>query len=240
MRILSLLITLCFTVSVSAYDVVLKSGKRIQGIRIGEDNLTIQMKDQRDGTLLSIKKSVVDLVATDQANQNQQRSVQADPVQEQEGRVPKTIVEIAEETRKARTGKAPLLTNGDVPQDGSVSVFGSSDSTRFATMPANESNIPGKDERYWRKEAATFRRELSTIREKLISADARCLKARERASTRLAGSHKKAENLLVLMETPVECAQRDETEQQLHDSEARLYDFEERARRAQVPWQWIE
>jgi hypothetical protein len=81
---------------------------------------------------------------------------------------------------------------------------------------------------------------MSNLRERKISADASCAKARERVTAKMSKPGRSPANVLMLFEDPSECVRAKEIERQWKEAQQRWDDFEESARKSEVPWQWIE
>jgi hypothetical protein len=219
-----------------AYIVVLLSGKEIHGTLLGEDRITIQLRDV-SGVVLSIKKSRIDLDATALANPViKTDDARAEPIVEQ---LPeKTVVDIAREVRKSRHGQSRIYTRADLDHVPEISV---GDEISDELTDNVKSGAEAKDdEKFWRKSAADFRKEISKLRERKISAQFSCRKALEKRDVSIYGGSKRPSNLNSSFDEPAECERLRAIESQLEDAEWRLEEFTERARKAEVPWSWIE
>ena len=239
MRTISfLLLILVFCQLSFGYTVILKSGKKMEGTWIGEDSFTLQMKDNT-GILLSFRKSVLDLEAMKTVNESSHPETL--PVQETTIRWGKaesekpSLVELAQETKKKRGVPSRTLTLGDLRDAPELSVLGS-DGPAFATVESTP--VPREDE--WRSASRALRKDLDSLRDRKISAGAACSKAREKLATKLSKPHRNSVNLLPLFEDPAECLRASEIDRQLRDAERRWEEHEDRARKAEVPWQWLE
>jgi hypothetical protein len=78
------------------------------------------------------------------------------------------------------------------------------------------------------------------VREKLAGLEESCGQARQKSNSQRAKPHKKAIDLLSVLEEPAACKKQQELLNQLEDAQNRWDDFEIRARRAGVPWSWLE
>jgi len=219
-----------------AYTVVLLSGKQIRGTLLGEDRITIQLRDL-SGVVLSIKKSSIDLDATQQANPViKTDETPPEPIAEL---VPaKTVVDIARELRESRHGQSRLYTRADLDH---VPEISAGEETSDEITADAKSGIESKDdEKFWRKSAADFRKELAKLRERKISAQFSCRKALEKRDASIYGGSKRPSNLNSGFNEPAECERLRAIESQLEDAEWRWEEFTERARKAEIPWSWIE
>jgi hypothetical protein len=219
-----------------AYTVVLLSGKQIRGTLVGEDKVTIQLRDV-SGVVLSIKKSRLDLDATQQAN----AVIKSDQVRSEivAAELPeKNLVDIAREVRESRHGQSRIYTRADLDRVPEIS-SGQEISDEFSNNV--KTAIEAKDdEKFWRKAATDFRKELSKLRERKISAQFSCRKALEKRDASIYGGSKRPSNLNSGFDEPAECERLTAIESQLEDTEWRWEEFTERARKAEVPWSWIE
>lgn len=237
MRLISfLVVSLFITLVADAYTVVLNSGKQLYGTLIGHDSATIQLRDPY-GVVLSIKKSIVDLPATEWANSFVQKSEKPRDVVIPGPPPEKSVVEIAHEVRTARKGNSRLYTKDDLNSMPEISTS-NGDGNSYDPVPARSE--PELDESYWRKTAASFRKQLSSLKEKKISTEFSCQKAREKRSRQIYGGNKRPSNLNDAFEEPAECKRFEEIQAQLNEAEWRWDEFTERARRSSVPWSWIE
>jgi hypothetical protein len=218
-----------------AYTVVLLSGKELCGTLLGEDRVTIQLRDV-SGVILSIKKSRIDLDATADANPVVKAKAAAAKVVAEEPE--KTIVDIAREVRESRHGESRLYTRADLDEMPEISVGEEMSGDTSSDVKAE--NKPKDDEAFWRKSADKFRKELSKLRERKISAQYSCRKANEKRDASIYGGSKRPSNLNSAFDEPAECEKLRAIESQLEDTEWRWEEFTERARKAEVPWSWIE
>jgi hypothetical protein len=219
-----------------AYTVVLVSGKQIQGTFLGDDTTTVQLRDL-SGVVLSIKKSRIDQDATSQANP----VIKTEPaVLEHFAAKPaeKTVVDIAREVRESRHGQSRVYTRADLDHVPEIST-----GEQISDEISNNVETAGKakeDEAFWRKAASDFRKELSKLRERKISAQFSCRKAHEKRDAAVHGGSRHPTNLNSAFDEPAECERLKAVESQLEDAEWRWEEFTERARKAEVPWSWIE
>lgn len=226
MRVLSFLVlSFLFHSSCFAYIVVLKSGKRLVGNLLGEDATTLQLKDP-SGIVLSFKKSLLNEDAMSIANAN-------------------TAAEEMQADQKTQTKPdVRVYKNEDVNQMPELSIL-ESDSTESPYPEFKEEDAPGmradpKVERSWRSRAVALQKELSRLREKKIQVEASCEQSRQNANAQLTTPQKKPVNILALLDRSTACKMLDEIAHQLEDAEERWIDFETEARRAEVPWQWLD
>src|SRR5262245_55373768 len=225
MRVLSFLVLSFFFHSFCfAYVVILKSGKRIEGQLLGEDSTTLQLKDA-GGIVLSFKKSLIDEAATNSAN---------------------TALEKNDSKNFSPSLKPSkhVYTNDDISRMPELSVIeGDTQASPYTNVDELETPLTRadpKEERSWRNRAASLKKELARLRERRIQAEASCEKSRQNASNRLASPQKKPVNMLSIFEQSSACKMLEEIGRQIQDAEERWDDFETEARRAEVPWQWLD
>lgn len=226
MRMLPFLL-LCFVIHSScfAYTVILKSGKRIAGTLIGQDQSTLQLKD-RSGILISFNKAGLDIPAMNAANQ---------PISHSPNNGSSQRKESARTYTKDDLEKMPVL--GIVEGDSQEPIDPDPE------IEAGKSTAPSfsaKEEKSWRSRAVSLKKELAKLREKRIEAEAKCEQSRENLSSRLTTPQRKPINMLPLFGKPTACKMLEELTQQLDEAEERWDIFETEARRAEVPWQWLE
>jgi hypothetical protein len=222
----------------NAYTVVLLSGKQLSGALLGEDKTSIQLRDV-SGVVLSIKKSRIDFDATERAN----------PIITTEPATPeaviqqpaeKTLVDIAREVRENRSGEARIYTRADLDRVPEISVGEQSEVFDESSGNAKSESNAKDDEAFWRKSAADFRKQLAKLRERKIAAQFSCRKALEKRDASIYGGSKRPSNLNSAFDEPAECERLRAIESQLKDAEWHWEEFTERARKAEIPWSWIE
>ena len=237
MRLLSFLLVsfLCANFC-QAYTVVLLSGKQICGTLLGEDGITVQLRDV-SGVVLSIKKTRIDADATSRLNQS--TNIEQPPPEPEIQQPPeKRLVDIAREVRENRNGQARIYTRADLERVPEIS-SGDEISDEIGEVSKSESDVKD-NERFWRKSATNFRKELSKLRERRISAQFSCRKAQQKQDASIYGGSKRPSDLNSAFEEPAECERLRAIESQLEDVEWRWEEFTERARKAEIPWSWIE
>jgi hypothetical protein len=223
-----------------AYNVILLSGKQISGTLLGEDRTSIQLRDL-SGVVLSIKKSRIDPGATEKANpiNNIAARISKEAISDQQ--IPeKTLVDIAREVRESRNGQSRIYTRADLDHVPEISIGEESDSLDERSGDAKSESDLKDNESFWRKSATDLRKELAKLRERKISAQFSCRKALEKRDGAIYGGAKRPSNLNSAFEEPPECERFRSIESQLEDAEWHWEDFTERARKAEVPWSWIE
>lgn len=239
MRTISFLILVfLFVHPLFAYTVILKSGKRIEGTFIAEDKATLQIKDSR-GVILSFKRELLDLDFMARENAKSE----SDPPKPTEDAVTVRkhsreidLVAFAEQTQKERTGSARVVTTADLDSAPELTILGTEDEPH----PDEVTQPTDRDEQRWRKEAVNLKKEISRLREKRISLEVSCQNAGQRLSERRTRPSREPVPLLPSFEKPPECERLEEIDDQLEEAQMRLENFEERARRAEIPWQWLE
>jgi hypothetical protein len=114
------------TQSLSAFTVIFKSGKKMEGTLLWDDGDTLRFKD-RNGILYSLKRSVLDIAAMREANpQSVDESADtkvSEAEREKSSSMPSSLAQIAERERSRRTGKAPLLTDQDLDKTAPLAVI---------------------------------------------------------------------------------------------------------------------
>jgi hypothetical protein len=230
-----LLLTIVCIQSPSLFTVVLKSGRTVKGTRVSEDSSSIQIKDN-NGVVLSFRKTILDLKAMDAANKQLEFSHdETDRALAQE--TPKTLVELATETKKNRNGTARVLTNQDLDGAPQITILGSAQPERNRI---DSSSVPSKEERYWRNAATELREDIAKLQERRISAETSCENAREKKVEQRSTPHKINVDFFSLYDEPAECKKLQLLDRQLDEARSRMESFEDQARHAGVPWQWLE
>lgn len=233
--------TLCFLLpvflfasSLHAYTIVLKNGRRCSGDLISDSGSTYQLHDSATGVFLSFKKEQVDAVATTAAN-TPPKSPQPAAAGASE-RVTRGVADLAERLREQRTGRARVYTTSDLARTPEVSISGSQtplqDVAAVSSASLNESE--------WRNEARKFRKELESAEDRATAAQSACDKAQANGKAAVVAPHDKPVQLQSLMRPPQECTRASELNDRAADARERLLQFQERARRAGVPWSWLE
>ncbi|MCI0615330.1 hypothetical protein L0244_20245 [bacterium] len=108
----------------SAFTIIFKSGKRMEGTLLWDDGDTLRFKD-RNGVLYSLKRSVLDLSAMREANPDSvPKPGEKVPEKKQEHTVMQSsLAEIAQRERQRRTGNARVFTNEDLDKMTSLAVI---------------------------------------------------------------------------------------------------------------------
>ena len=220
-----------------AYTVVLLSGKQLSGALLGEDKTSIQLRDV-SGVVLSIKKSRIDFDATERVNRITTK--QAPPETAIQQPPEKTLVDIAREVRENRSGEARTYTRADLDRVPEISVGEQSEVFDESSGNAKSESKAKDDEAFWRKSATDYRKQLAKLRERKISAQFSCRKALEKRDASIYGGSKRPSNLNSAFDEPAECERLRAIESQLDDTEWHWEEFTERARKAEIPWSWLE
>jgi hypothetical protein len=215
------------------YTVVLTSGKTIRGTFVSEQQDTIVIKDTH-GVLISFKKNKLDLQAMSVTNQSDRAVNSHNGASKRKS--PPSIVDLAAETRRRRTGNAKTVNLDHLDQNANVSVFGSEKPEHSSTSTIGKRTV----EQEWQSRLWTMKKEVNRLREKVIVADAACEESREKQyAARTTPSRKPVELMSTYKETP-QCRKSSELTKQLQEAESRLDSAREEARRAGVPWQTLE
>ena len=159
-KLLSVLCLFLCAHAASAYTVVLKSGKKVDGTVLREDEATIQIKGD-DGITLRLNKNSIDAVATNAANP-------ATAVKSQIQRQPAPQTHQDSKTQESKSDKNRVFTNEDVKDMPEVSILGSP-----VQRPAvgSDSEKDGKDgrgpnETCWRTSAIRLRKRKAIAQER--------------------------------------------------------------------------
>jgi hypothetical protein len=121
---LLLIIALFIPIHVSAFTIIFKSGKRMEGTLLWDDGDTLRFKD-RNGILFSLKRSVLDVSAMRDANPDSiPKPGEKVPEKKEEHTLRQSsLAEIAQRERSRRTGTARVFTNEDLDKMTSLAVI---------------------------------------------------------------------------------------------------------------------
>lgn len=114
--VICLALFLFFSSQLCAVTVILKSGKKITGDLISEDQSVIRLR-ANDGTVYSLNMVHIDRIATAEANQKEDESAAADVEPKKEEVIssrPSSLAEAAADARQNRTGAARVYTEADL------------------------------------------------------------------------------------------------------------------------------
>jgi hypothetical protein len=119
-----LIIALLFPIHASAFTIIFKSGKRMEGTLLWDDGDTLRFKD-RNGVLYSLKRSALDLGAMREANpESVAKPGEKVPEKKEEPAVMQSsLAEIAQRERLRRTGTARVFTDQDVDKTAPLTVI---------------------------------------------------------------------------------------------------------------------
>ncbi|PWT92926.1 MAG: hypothetical protein C5B54_02705 [Acidobacteria bacterium] len=193
-----------------AHYIVLKSGKRIEGDIVQEDATTVHVK-QPDGVIITLKKDQLDLSATFMENETAARE-QAQT--KQSTQTEKNL----KQTQTKKAGSTQTFTNEDVKKMPEISVLGTSDSASAEGKQHGNlktSNQQSHGENIWRAQA-------KKLHEKRLAAEEYC-KRRYRTTERQETNESSFDP---------NCPAIVEVNKQIDE-------LKERARKAQIPDQWI-
>lgn len=140
---LPVVVFLAMTCSISAYTVLLKNGKRVEGILVDEKGTEILIKD-KDGIVLTFRKTTLDLDAMTRLNaKNDQESV--DPSDEEE------CCEVKPELEKRSSSEEKrVFTNEDLKDLPELSIMGP-DPAEIVDDDIPDSLSP-EAEAYWKEQ----------------------------------------------------------------------------------------
>jgi hypothetical protein len=230
----SLLIVILLTVNFcEAYTVVTRSGKRISGTLISEDDHTIVIKDSQ-GFAMSFKKQTIDLMAMQHANAAQTSRNELEP-EEPELKRTTSLVELANKTKAQRTGNSRLLTLENLAKTPEVSIIGSD--LPVATGKTKEQT---NDETAWARRLSAMKKEVNRLMERKISAEAKCNQSKRKQYEVRTTGHEKPSDLLQTYKRTAECEKFEEIARQFEDAQTDLEDAREEGRRAGISWQTLE
>jgi hypothetical protein len=217
------------------YTVILNSGKQVHGEYVGEDGLTLQLRDSATGILLSFKKDNLNLDAMAQANRSSVLPEPQTALPRSEPRKKRGVAEIARELRNGRTGKARLYTPESLSHTPEIS-FSESETADYESKPADP--VDNRNENYWRGTARRFQERIAGLEEKRQSAMAKCSAARDKQK-KLAMHPKKPSELSNPSEPP-DCLKIKDLEKQIQEAHWEFERFQDQARKLDVPWSWID
>jgi hypothetical protein len=226
-----LLLVFLFVQTAHAYTVILKSGKRISGVAVGEHESTIVIQDA-SGVFISFKKDALDLSAMAQVNSPV--ATQKMPERSTVHSKQRSIAEIASESKKNRSGKGRSFTQADHPRGG-ISVLGSNEPDATPELPIIEPS-----EHQWQSRIARIKKEVNSLRERKISADAACESSKQKQLSARTTPGKRPVDLLATYQQTPACSKAKEIDRQLTEAETRLDLLREEGRRAGVSWQSLE
>lgn len=213
MRIFTFLCLVLFvTNSVSAFTVVLKSGKQIQGILLSEDSQTLNLKDSFGLTLHFQKRTLnLDEMSTLNAPQQQNASTQ----------------------RPHRSAR--VYTIEDLERLPELSQVSSTESAPETIVPDSHESQP--DESKWRKAAASLRKAKAKAELRWQTAEAKCRKAQD---TLIVPLKRNSITFVDPSDQPADCMKAEELHSQLEEAVRAWDDFTDQARKAGIPWSVIE
>jgi|GEM_PF-2906454 len=236
MSIPSLLLLFLLTTPIAfSYTVITITGKRIEGTLITEQESTILIKDTQ-GVLISFKKQLLDREAMSIANARigkEQKSKRESVPNKSEPR----LAEIAEESRKRRTGTARTLRLEDLSQIPELSVMGSEGNEIPAITRKSEQ---GPDEKQWERKIVSLKKEVNRLRARKISAEASCESSRRKQLQARTIPQDHPTNLLSTYKESPQCAKLEQIEDELTEAENRLDNAREEGRKIGISWQTLE
>jgi len=108
----------------SAFTIIFKSGKRMEGTLLWDDGETLRFKD-RNGILYSLKRSTLDVTAMREANpESIAKPGEKVPEKKEEPAVMQSsLAQIAQRERLRRTGTARVFTDQDVEKAAGLAVI---------------------------------------------------------------------------------------------------------------------
>jgi hypothetical protein len=148
-----------------SYTAVLKNGKKIEGVLVGEDENQIWVKDS-EGVTITIRKSILDLELSKESNSESIPETIA-PVKEGVSQ-DKSLAEIAREAK--RTGNSRVFRNEDLKNLPEITVLG----TRYAARTSAERDQDEEVEKAWKEVALEIYRRLEWAAEKYESLRKQC------------------------------------------------------------------
>jgi hypothetical protein len=145
---------------------VLKNGKKLLGEIINEDDKVYELRDSA-GIVLTVKKSQVDLEATQKLNPIQTKSEVTSQASEETKSELKpenpSVADLARAARANRTGSAKVLRKEDLEQTPELSIIGttqSEESIEDHNTPPPADHYSEKNEQYWKDQTRQFATDL--------------------------------------------------------------------------------
>ncbi|HET6266391.1 MAG TPA: hypothetical protein VFG11_01650 [Acidobacteriota bacterium] len=235
MRVLSsLILFFLIATQLSAFTVVLKSGRTVEGTLIAEDSVTIQLRDPA-GTVLSFRKSTLDLQATTEANHTKSAAPASTGTVQVK---PRSLPELAAQVRATRNPRIRVLTNADVDRTAPLAILTSSEEPDYSGIPEPVSVQP-KEIESWLKKIASLHKQIDLLLEKQSVASAAC----EQSKNGLPISRpRKSHGVMVLdpLAPSGDCERLEVIRRQVEDAQARLADIQDQARKRGIPWSRLE
>jgi hypothetical protein len=183
--------------------------------------------------LISFKKSVLDLQTMAAENNRHDSRTPAMPI---ERKAPPSIVEIAEQNKRERTGKAKNLSLEEIDTKSSVSIVGSDSAEPSMHSRETES----LSEREWQSRLWALKKEVNRLREKTIAAESSCEDSKRKQYVERTTPSQKPVELMSTYKESSQCRRLAEIRAQLQEAETRWENAREEARRAGVSWQNLE
>ena len=228
-----LLLFLLTALPAYGYTVVLAGGKTFEGTLVTEQQNTIVIRDSQ-GVCISFKKSKLDLRTMAVLNHIETpsgfRATSSKP------RSRSSIVELAAETRRKRTGKAKSMSLDDLDRTSRLSILGSEQ----PDLPPRSISKAGPAEREWSSRLWALKKEVNRLREKRIAAATSCEETKQKQHSARTTPSQKPVELMDTFKESAQCRKSAELDSQLEEAVNRLENLREEARRAGVSWQTLE
>ncbi len=162
------LVFLFITLPILADVLVLKNGKKLEGTLVKQDDEVYLLQDPM-GIIITVKKSQVDVDATEKLNAEQKKLEAALPKETKSESKPEntTVADLARAARANRTGTARTLRKEDLEKTPELSIIGTTQSEEsiedHAPLPAD--HLSEKNEEYWRSQTRQFANDLRRVRD---------------------------------------------------------------------------
>ncbi len=240
MRLLiNMVILLAFASTTYAYDVVLKNGKSIHGTKVNEDENQIVVQDA-SGVRINIKKSNVDTVKTEAANQQATTTQTPKPAS--------TNIPAKPATTPTATPKKPArkITQEDLDKlrdkydlgEGTFDKNAKEDSEK--TEENSESNTSTeKTEAEWRQEAEMHRQKLEQAQEQYNRLNEECEKLKQIAVQTHVLVDEQGNELPMQDTTKQVCDLADSAHAKVDDVRESYSEFTTEAKQNAVPPGWL-
>jgi len=228
-------ILLAFISTAYAYDVVLKNGKSIHGTKVSEDENQIVVQDA-NGVRINVKKSTVDTVKTEAANQQSTpapttTTAPSKPTTIQKAAPKKPAHKLTEEELKKLREKYDL-------GEGTFGK-GSNEDSKKTDESAEDNSSTEKTEAEWRQEAEMHRQKLEQAQEQYNRLNEECAKLKQiTVQTHVLVDEQG--NEMPMQDTSKQvCDLADSAREKLDDVRSSYSDFTTEAKQQAVPPGWL-
>jgi hypothetical protein len=219
------------------YTVILKNGKQIEGSFVEEDDSKILIKD-KDGIILTFRKSTLDLDAMEELNE---ASDEAPAATCDSGDCGTQTLKNEKEIRKP---PKRIFTNEDLKDLPELSIAGS-DTPVETTEPEEEPAYDASDdesieaEAYWKEQTSKIAEQLNAAEDQYNSLKKNCEDARQELAFYVLNGYWGG-NLAVAQDATYFCSQAEDAKTEWERWKGRLEDFQEQARREGALPGWVD